>query len=73
MRGDLPAGWDTALPTYTKDSKHEATRKYSAHALEVITKTLPELVGGSGDLTESNCTKVEGNKEDFSAATPEGR
>ena len=36
-----------------------ATRQSSANALEEITKNLPELVGGSADLSGSNSTKTK--------------
>lgn len=73
MAGTLEEGWAKDLPTYTLKSKHEATRKYSQHALTEVVGSLPEVVGGSADLTPSNNTKVEGNKVDYSPATPEGR
>eukprot|EP00730_Choanoeca_flexa_P000139 TRINITY_DN10062_c0_g1_i2.p1 TRINITY_DN10062_c0_g1~~TRINITY_DN10062_c0_g1_i2.p1 ORF type:complete len:684 (+),score=235.73 TRINITY_DN10062_c0_g1_i2:65-2116(+) len=73
MAGELDADWAKDLPTYTPESKTEATRKYSAHALKEVVASLPEVVGGSADLTPSNNTKVEGNKLDYSPETPEGR
>ncbi|EDQ91115.1 uncharacterized protein MONBRDRAFT_20362 [Monosiga brevicollis MX1] len=73
MKGDLPEGWEKELPAYTSESKAEATRKYSMFTLEKLVPTLPELVGGSADLTPSNLTKVKGNDLDFSHKHPEGR
>lgn len=53
-------------------SPTEATRKSSGGVLDVITKHIPQLVGGSADLSGSNCTKSKSmraiNKEDYSGA-----
>jgi transketolase len=62
MRGELPAGWsqaavDAAVAAQTK-AETVASRKASQIALEVYTKTLPELLGGSADLTGSNLTNT---------------
>ena len=73
MAGTLEDDWAKDLPSYTADSKHEATRKYSEHALTEVVESLPEVVGGSADLTPSNNTKVKGNEVDYSPTTPEGR
>ena len=47
-----------------------ATRKASEEVLKELTKVIPEMVGGSADLTGSNNTKVEAHKpitpDDFS-------
>ena len=40
-----------------------ATRKASEIALEALTEALPEMIGGSADLTPSNNTKTKGMKE----------
>jgi len=40
--------------------KEMATRTASEHALEVITPALPEMIGGSADLTGSNNTRPKG-------------
>ncbi len=62
MRGDLPASFaqtavDAAVAAHTK-AEAIATRKASQNALEVFTKALPELLGGSADLTGSNLTNT---------------
>ena len=62
MRGDLPAGWaqaavDAAVAAHTK-AETVASRKASQLALEAFTKALPELLGGSADLTGSNLTNT---------------
>lgn len=58
--GKLPADWTKALPTYTSSDKALATRKLSEMVLDNITAELPELIGGSADLTGSNLTKAKG-------------
>jgi len=64
MRGELPANWgDTArqtLETLLKQSAPQATRQSSQAALNVLAPALPELLGGSADLTGSNNTLFKG-------------
>ncbi len=61
MNGDLPANWAqtaaAALAEIAAEQPTEATRKSSLRALNALAPGLPELVGGSADLTGSNCTK----------------
>ena len=62
VRGELPAGWaqsavDAAVAAHTK-AETVASRKASQLALEVFTKALPEMLGGSADLTGSNLTNT---------------
>ena len=59
-RGALPVGWDKVLPTYTPEDKALATRKHSEICLNAIASVLPELIGGSADLTHSNYTELHG-------------
>jgi transketolase len=60
MAGDLPAGFDALLRAYVggvqAEGKVLATRQSSQAALNVIGPALPELLGGSADLTPSNGT-----------------
>jgi transketolase len=60
VSGKLPDGWDKALPTFTPDDKAIATRKLSETCLNVLAPVLPELIGGSADLTHSNYTELKG-------------
>jgi transketolase len=66
MRGELPADWDQTvaalLADNAKQDKANATRKVSKAVLDVIAAKLPELFGGSADLSESNCTDFKGHK-----------
>ncbi len=71
LSGKLPEGWQDAIPSFASGDKPIATRAASGKVLNGIAPKLPELVGGSADLTPSNNTKVEGWK-DFSAANAEG-
>ena len=61
---DLPAGWRKALARLRERLAAErpkvATRKASGLALEALAEVVPELVGGSADLTGSNNTLVPG-------------
>ena len=68
----LPAGWEAALPQFTAADKPIATRAVSGKVLQAITRQLPELLGGSADLAESNNTLLAG-EESFSATHPGGR
>ena len=61
MSGELPAGWsdfaDRAVATINEAAENMATRKASLVALNAFAPALPELAGGSADLTGSNLTK----------------
>ncbi len=59
MRGELPAGWEEALPEF-EAGKSVATRSASGKVLEALAEMLPELVGGSADLAPSNQTFMKG-------------
>jgi len=60
ISGQLPAGWEKSLPTYKATDPAQASRKLSEIVLTAITPALPDLLGGSADLTGSNLTKVKG-------------
>jgi len=60
LRGELPEGWDADLPSYSADDKGLATRQHSNKCLNAIGPLLPELIGGSADLTHSNLTDIKG-------------
>jgi transketolase len=63
IAGKLPEGWEKVLPTYTPADKGVATRKHSEITLNALAAAIPELIGGSADLTHSNLTlmKVSGD------------
>jgi transketolase len=58
--GSLPEGWDKVLPAYKPGDKEVATRKHSETCLNALAPVLPELIGGSADLTHSNYTLLKG-------------
>ncbi|OGT47897.1 MAG: transketolase [Gammaproteobacteria bacterium RIFCSPHIGHO2_12_FULL_41_15] len=63
-RGELPDAWRVKIHSLMRDmqtqGKNNATRKDSLHCLNTFAPLLPELVGGSADLSESNCTEWAG-------------
>lgn len=61
IAGELPEGWEKTLPVYKPSDAAQASRKLSEIVLTSIIPGLPELVGGSADLTGSNLTKVKGS------------
>lgn len=74
MAGDLPKGWEDAITAVkakaVADAPKMATRKASEEVLKELAQAIPDMVGGSADLTGSNNTKVDALKpvtsEDFS-------
>jgi len=66
MAGELPANWKSvasqALAAAVQKAETVATRKASQIAIEAIAPHLPELFGGSADLTHSNLTNWSGTK-----------
>ncbi|CAO3591747.1 unnamed protein product [Absidia cylindrospora] len=64
QKGELPKGWASVLPRYTVNDKPIATRKLSEATLDALANAIPELVGGSADLTGSNNTRWK-NAVDF--------
>ena len=65
LAGELPDGWDAHLPVFAVGEDF-ATRQVSQATIQVLAAALPELFGGSADLSESNLTDVKGGI-DFSA------
>ncbi|NCV95473.1 MAG: transketolase [Actinobacteria bacterium] len=57
--GSLPSSWQQGTPSFPSE-KEVATRKASGELINHFAKVLPELIGGSADLAESNNTTVEG-------------
>ena len=72
LAGELPPGWEGALPAFPVSDAGIATRAASGKVLNALAPRLPELVGGSADLSESNNTPIHG-AEVFSPAHPGGR
>lgn len=63
LAGELPEGWQDTLPRYTPKDPAIATRKASENTLTKLAEALPELIGGSADLTVSNLTRWKGAKD----------
>lgn len=59
LSGRLPEGWQEKLPTFAA-GESMATRSASGKVLNAIAPALPELVGGSADLSPSNDTYLKG-------------
>jgi len=70
--GALPEGWEEALPEFGDDARPIATRAVSGKVLNALAARLPELVGGSADLSESNNTTLAAEAI-FAAESPHGR
>jgi transketolase len=68
----LPENLESALPAFETDEKGMATRASSGKALNALALNLPELMGGSADLTGSNKTDIQG-EESFSHEYRAGR
>jgi len=62
MAGALPTNLSEIINAHKKavveGGKDDATRKWSGAALEPLTEAIPEMIGGSADLTGSNNTKT---------------
>ena len=75
MHNELPANWHTHSHEFIMQSqqaaKKMATRKASQACINAYAPLLPELFGGSADLTGSNCTDWA-NSVPFTATKPEG-
>lgn len=76
MAGKLPEDWHEAAAAHraklAEDKPKIATRVASQRALEALVPAVPEMVGGSADLTGSNNTNVKGIPV-FSVQNPAGR
>lgn len=74
MQGCLPANWDTesakVIGNAVAEEKTVATRKASELALEGYASLLPEVIGGSADLTGSNNTWWSGSAAVSAAHDP---
>jgi transketolase len=67
QRNELPRSLDMAIAKLCADFRQAnaklATRQSSGMVLDSLTKVVPELVGGSADLTPSNNTKAKDQKD----------
>ena len=72
LRGDLPDGWEDAIPVFTTKDGNVASRAASGVVINAIGKKIPELLGGSADLASSTNTIIKGEPS-FSAENYAGR
>jgi transketolase len=59
LKGDLPEGWDKDIPAFNPDDGAIATRDASNKILNSISKNVPWIIGGSGDLSPSTKTLIK--------------
>ena len=69
--GDLPENWEKALPVY-EEGTAQASRVSSKDAIQAIAKAVPNIWGGSADLSGSNNTTIADEAE-FQPGSYEGR
>ena len=69
VRGELPNGWNAAIPDFPADAKGLATREASGKIMNAIAPRLPALCGGSADLDPSTKTALKGLGDFNPAAT----
>ena len=66
LAGRLPDGWQQALEEFVQAAQQKpaavATRSSSQQVLNVLGAVIPEMLGGSADLTGSNNTNHKGSK-----------
>jgi transketolase len=59
LEGQLPEGWEKNIKDFTAENGSVASRAASNTVLNQLVGVLPELIGGSADLTPSNGTAVK--------------
>jgi transketolase len=71
LSGERPEGWEQKIPSFTKENGSVASRSAFGVVLNATAEVLPDLIGGSADLTPSNNTSVKAWKSfepgDFAA------
>ncbi|HXA00674.1 MAG TPA: transketolase, partial [Cytophagaceae bacterium] len=70
--GNLPMGWKEQLPVFKAGDQKIATRKASGKVLNALAGKLPNLLGGSADLSPSTDTELT-NYESFTPDNRKGR
>jgi transketolase len=77
MAGDLPMDWQDKLREFEQElfleKPKEATRQSSQRVLEVLTKAIPEMIGGSADLSGSVLTKTTSMSKGVQKDSYDGR
>jgi transketolase len=59
ISGKLAGDWAASLPSYTAADKGLASRQHSEKCLNALAPVIPQLIGGSADLTHSNLTELK--------------
>lgn len=72
MVDQLPEHWENSLPVFPVDEKGLATRAASGQVINALADTIPQLVGGSADLTPSNNTWLKQSSA-FQSSNQTGR
>ncbi len=72
INGELPPHWEESLPVFETDQKGMGSRVASGKVINALAPVLPELIGGSADLTPSNNTWIDG-EHGFQPNNPQGR
>jgi transketolase len=72
LQGELPGGLHQAIPTFNAENGNVATRASSGVVLNALAAKVPELIGGSADLSGSNLTIIK-DSPIFSAKNHAGR
>jgi transketolase len=70
--GKLPDNWKSVLPSWKPEDPKMATRQHSEIVLNKLAEKIPEIVGGSADLTPSTLTFLKCSK-DFQKNSYDGR
>lgn len=72
MKNELPEEWDRDLPNYKFGEDTLATRVASSEIINALSKSVPQLFGGSADLASSNNTMMK-EEDDYTADNYAGR
>ncbi|MEP7216863.1 MAG: transketolase, partial [Anaerolineaceae bacterium] len=73
-KGELPAGWDSAIASFPEDKTGISGREASSQVLNAIALEVPWLIGGAADLSPSTLTRLKfDGAGDFSATDWAGR
>ena len=72
MKRELAKGWDCDLPSFREEEGPLATRVASGKVINALAGKLPEMIGGSADLTPSNKTWID-DSPSFQEDSPHGR
>lgn len=72
LAGELPPGWESALPVFPPNPAGDPTRMANAPIVNALAKAIPELVGGAADLAPNTQTIIQ-SSPDFTPALRRGR